>query len=117
MAVPRCEGWWSPEAAPRFEMTPVSRPPATVEAWQISNPPIFAMGPVHSLLVQTNGGLKVDTELRVVDAEGAPIPGLFAAGNAGQGGILLMGYGHHLGWAFTSGRLAGRNAARTGAHR
>ena len=31
-------------------MTPVSRPPATVEAWQISNPPIFAMGPVRTSL-------------------------------------------------------------------
>lgn len=34
----RFEGWWSTEAATRFEMTPVSRPPATAEAWQISNP-------------------------------------------------------------------------------
>jgi hypothetical protein len=25
--------------------------------------------------------------------------------------VLLEGHGHHLGWAFTSGRLAGRNAA------
>jgi succinate dehydrogenase/fumarate reductase flavoprotein subunit len=39
------------------------------------------------------------------------IPGLFAAGSAGQGGLLLEGHGHHLGWAFTSGRLAGRHAA------
>jgi hypothetical protein len=77
--------------------------------------PFFAMGPVHSLLVQTNGGLKVDTDLRVADADGNPIPGLYAAGNAGQGGVLLMGYGHHLGWAFTSGRLAGRNAAQLSA--
>ncbi len=49
-ALPRFEGWWSTEAATRFEMTPVSRPPATVEAWQISNPPIFAMGPVRTSL-------------------------------------------------------------------
>ncbi|MGC4766953.1 kynureninase [Micromonospora sp. DT46] len=48
--LPRFEGWWSTEAATRFEMTPVSRPPATVEAWQISNPPIFAMGPVRTSL-------------------------------------------------------------------
>ncbi|MEV6376463.1 kynureninase [Micromonospora musae] len=46
----RFEGWWSTEAATRFEMTPVSRPPATVEAWQISNPPIFSMGPVRTSL-------------------------------------------------------------------
>jgi fumarate reductase flavoprotein subunit len=67
--------------------------------------------------VQTNGGLQVDTHLRVVDGTGAPIPGLYAVGNAGQGGVLLMGYGHHLGWAFTSGRLAGRHAAHETAHR
>ncbi|MEV0004116.1 kynureninase [Micromonospora sp. NPDC050980] len=58
-SLPRFEGWWSTEAATRFEMTPVSRPPATVEAWQISNPPIFAMGPVR-------------TSLELFDAVGMP---------------------------------------------
>ncbi|MGA3527711.1 kynureninase [Melissospora conviva] len=48
--LPRFEGWWSTEAQTRFEMAPVSRPPATAEAWQISNPPIFAMGPVRTSL-------------------------------------------------------------------
>lgn len=46
----RLEGWWSTEEATRFEMAPVSRPPATAEAWQISNPPIFSMGPVRTSL-------------------------------------------------------------------
>jgi kynureninase len=46
----RFEGWWSTDPATRFEMTPVSRPLATAEAWQISNPPIFAMGPVRTSL-------------------------------------------------------------------
>ncbi|WP_030455743.1 kynureninase [Herbidospora cretacea] len=49
-AVQRFEGWWSTEPATRFEMTPVSRPPATADAWQISNPPIYAMGPVRTSL-------------------------------------------------------------------
>jgi len=48
--LPRFEGWWSTEAMTRFEMAPVSRPPATVEAWQVSNPPIFSMGPVRTSL-------------------------------------------------------------------
>lgn len=48
--LPRFEGWWSTDAATRFEMAPVSRPPATAEAWQISNPPIFSMGPVRTSL-------------------------------------------------------------------
>ena len=46
----RFEGWWSTAESTRFEMTPTSRPPPTVEAWQISNPPIFAMGPVRTSL-------------------------------------------------------------------
>jgi len=47
---PRLEGWWSTEAGTRFEMAPVSRPPATVDAWQVSNPPIMAMSPVRTSL-------------------------------------------------------------------
>ena len=48
--LPRFEGWWSTAESTRFEMTPTSRPPATVDAWQISNPPIFSMGPVRTSL-------------------------------------------------------------------
>ena len=48
--VPRFEGWWSTEASTRFEMTPASRPPATADAWQVSNPPIFSMSPVRTSL-------------------------------------------------------------------
>ena len=48
--LPRFEGWWSTEEATRFEMAPESRPPASVEAWQVSNPPIYAMGPVRTSL-------------------------------------------------------------------
>ncbi|HYZ99674.1 MAG TPA: kynureninase [Acidimicrobiales bacterium] len=49
-SLPRFEGWWSTEAATRFEMAPVARPPATAEAWQVSNPPILAMSPVRTSL-------------------------------------------------------------------
>jgi kynureninase len=48
--LPRFEGWWSTDPATRFEMAPVARPPATADAWQISNPPIFSMGPVRTSL-------------------------------------------------------------------
>ena len=47
----------------------------------------------------------------VLGADDKPIAGLYAAGSTGQGGLLLKGHGHHLGWAFASGRRAGRNAA------
>jgi kynureninase len=48
--LPRFEGWWSTEPATRFQMGPVSRPPRTADAWQISNPPIFSMSPVRTSL-------------------------------------------------------------------
>ena len=58
-SLPRFEGWWSTEATTRFEMTPESRPPRSADAWQVSNPPIFAMGPVR-------------TSLRIFDEVGMP---------------------------------------------
>ncbi|MBI4191441.1 MAG: FAD-binding protein [Betaproteobacteria bacterium] len=71
----------------------------------------YALGPVKSYIVLTDGGLAVNERLQVLDAADRPIDGLYAAGSAGQGGVLLQGHGHHIGWAFTSGRLAGRHAA------
>jgi fumarate reductase flavoprotein subunit len=63
------------------------------------------------VFVHSEGGLAVDLEHRVLGPDDRPIPGLFAAGATGQGGLLLKGHGHHLAWAFTSGRRAGRIAA------
>jgi fumarate reductase flavoprotein subunit len=73
--------------------------------------PYVALGPLCAVFVHAEGGLAVDHEHRVLGAGNAPIPGLYAAGSNGQGGLLLKGHGHHLGWAFVSGRRAGRNAA------
>jgi succinate dehydrogenase/fumarate reductase flavoprotein subunit len=78
---------------------------------RLSEPPFYALGPIRSYVVLTDGGLAVSERLEVLGEEDRPIPGLFAAGSAGQGGLLLYGHGHHLAWAFVSGRLAGRNAA------
>lgn len=74
--------------------------------------PYVALGPVRAVFVHAEGGLAVDSEHRVLGPDDQPIAGLYAAGSAGQGGLLLKGHGHHLAWAFTSGRRAGRNAAR-----
>ncbi len=73
--------------------------------------PFHALGPVKLLLTLADGGLDVTDRLEVKDRNGKAISGLFAAGSVGQGGVLLEGHGHHLGWAFTSGRMAGRYAA------
>jgi succinate dehydrogenase/fumarate reductase flavoprotein subunit len=77
----------------------------------LERPPFYALGPVRSYVVFTDGGLRVSERLEVLRAGGEVIPGLYAAGSAGQGGLLLEGHGHHLGWAFISGRIAGRHAA------
>lgn len=74
--------------------------------------PYIALGPVRAVFVHAEGGLMVDLQHRVLDAQDRPIPGLLAAGSTGQGGLLLKGHGHHLAWAFVSGRRAGRFAAQ-----
>jgi len=77
----------------------------------LADPPFVALGPVRSVFVHNEGGLAVDSRHRVLGAQGQPIAGLYAAGATGQGGLLLKGHGHHLAWAFVSGRRAGRFAA------
>ncbi|HEX7387718.1 MAG TPA: FAD-dependent oxidoreductase [Castellaniella sp.] len=81
--------------------------------------PYIALGPVRSVFVHNEGGLKVDTSHRVLDAHEQPIDGLYAVGSTGQGGLLLKGHGHHIAWAFVSGRRAGKlvAAARPGTRR
>jgi succinate dehydrogenase/fumarate reductase flavoprotein subunit len=73
--------------------------------------PYVGLGPLRAVFVHAEGGLAVDHEHRVLNVDDKPIAGLYAAGSTGQGGLLLKGHGHHLGWAFVSGRRAGRNAA------
>lgn len=77
----------------------------------LARKPYYALGPVKSYVVFTDGGLSVSDRLEVLRSDATVIPGLYAAGSAGQGGLLLEGHGHHLGWAFISGRIAGRHAA------
>jgi predicted oxidoreductase len=45
--------------------------------------------------------------MRVLDGDDRPIPGLYAVGQNGLGGMVLWGHGLHIAWAITSGRLVG----------
>lgn len=54
----------------------------------------------------TKGGILIDTESRVLDKDGNPIPGLMAAGEV-TGGMAVNGIGHSL----YTGRIAGMTAA------
>ncbi len=87
---------------------------AAVEAPRatITRGPFYAMGPVKNYINYTDGGLAINTGLQVLGKDDVPIPRLYAAGATGQGGLLLKGHGNHLGWGFTSGRLAGQTAAQ-----
>jgi fumarate reductase flavoprotein subunit len=62
-----------------------------------------------------NGGLAVDTAMNVRDVFGAPIPGLYAAGET-TGGFHGAGYmsATFVGMALIFGRVAGRSAAAAG---
>ncbi|KAE8764011.1 FAD-dependent oxidoreductase [Georgenia thermotolerans] len=78
----------------------------------VSQGPFYALGPMNAYVTLADGGLAVDTRLRVTTADGEPIPGLWAAGSTGQGGLQLLNHGLHIGWAMISGRLAGRHVAQ-----
>jgi len=73
---------------------------------------------LHVITRKTLGGLHTDLSARVLGESGAPVPGLYAAGEAaGFGGGGMHGYrsleGTFLGGCLFSGRTAGRAAAAT----
>lgn len=78
---------------------------------EIDTPPFYVLGPIKAWVLLTEGGVAVDEQCRALDKEGRVIPGLYAAGSVGQDSLILPGHGHHIGWALTSGRIAGQNAA------
>ena len=80
-----------------------------------STRPLIAVK-LHILTRKTLGGLETDLSGRVLKADGQPLPGLYAAGEAaGFGGGGMHGYrsleGTFLGGCLFSGRVAGRAAA------
>jgi len=81
----------------------------------IDEPPFEAYA-VTCGITFTFGGLKIDASARVIDVEGAPIPGLFAAGEL-VGGIFYFNYpgGTGLMNGAVFGRIAGASAGRRAA--
>ena len=99
------------EALARSIAVPEAALAAAVAASRLGSGPYVALGPLKAWMLLTHIGLAVTARFEVMDDAGAAIPGLYAAGGAGQGGFSSLYHGHSLGWAFTSGRLAGRAAA------
>jgi tricarballylate dehydrogenase len=75
----------------------------------IDTPPYSAFG-VTCGITFTFGGLAVDAQARVLDEDGAPIPGLFAAGEL-VGGLFYHNYPG--GTGLTSGAVFGRTAGHS----
>ncbi len=87
---------------------PKVKPNPTLRA--LDKGPFYAF-PVYPGDIGTNGGLVIDENARVLGKDGAPIPGLYAAGNTTAS---VMGYsypaaGATLGPAMTFGYLAARH--------
>lgn len=77
-------------------------------------PPFHAVWVSPSVVALTGYGVRIDTDGRVLAAvDGAPIPGLFAAGEV-TGNVIgpqYLGGGNAVGSALIFGRVAGRSAA------
>ncbi|OWQ96526.1 FAD-binding protein [Sphingopyxis witflariensis] len=88
---------------PRVTPNPCLRP--------LSKGPFYAM-PIYPGDIGTNGGLRTDDKARVVQADGAPITGLYAIGNnaASAMGESYPGAGVTIGPALTFGYIAARDA-------
>ncbi len=78
----------------------------------LDRPPFYAVE-IHSGALGTKGGPRVDPNGQVLDLDGQPIPGLYAAGNvmASPFGMTYGGPGGTLGPGMVFGFLAGRHAA------
>jgi tricarballylate dehydrogenase len=82
----------------------------------IDEPP-FEAYPVTCGITFTFGGVRIDQGGRVIDVDGAAIPGLYAAGEL-VGGLFYFNYpgGSGLMAAAVFGRVAGRSAAQKALH-
>ena len=87
------------------------KPPKSNWAQPLNAPP-FTVYPVTCGITFTFGGLKIDTDARVLNTSGEPIPGLYATGEI-TGEFFYHNYpgGSGLMRGAVFGRTAGRNAA------
>jgi len=84
-------------------------PPRWRHATALTEPP-YSVIEVMPGVTFTYGGLRTDTSCRVLDADGAPVPGLLAAG-ADMGGVFERGYAGGLARGLVFGLAAARTVA------
>jgi succinate dehydrogenase/fumarate reductase flavoprotein subunit len=71
----------------------------------------YSTAQVWPVVSNTQGGLPHDAAQRVLDPYGAPIPGLYVAGELGSVFGHLYMSGGNIAESFVGGRIAGRHAA------
>ncbi len=83
----------------------------------IAKGPFYAV-PINNGDLGSKGGLRADSRARVLDGAGAPIPGLYAAGNNSGSpfGLTYPGAGATIGPALTFGYLAANDIAERSAN-
>jgi flavocytochrome c len=79
----------------------------------ITTAPFYATEMRMAHVALTAVGLRIDSQARVIGDDGAPVPGLFAAGECTGGvvGDVYVGSGNSITSAFVFGRVAGESAA------
>lgn len=100
--------------------------PKTANAYKLEQPPFYGFSPVLPGLNHSLGGLKINSKAQVLNREGMPIAGLYAAGSlvnwsfgsaveiegiTSYQGSYHAGASSGLGTALVFGRIAGRYAA------
>ena len=83
-------------------------PPKSNWAQPVDRPPYVGF-PVTCGITFSFGGLRIDTDTRVLDTTGRPVPGLYAAGEL-VGGLFWFNYPG--GSGLTAGTVFGRRAGR-----
>jgi fumarate reductase flavoprotein subunit len=84
--------------------------------WPLKGPKFYAVK-AHTVTLGTMGGIKVNHNTEVIDKKDNVIPGLYAAG-FDAGGMYGDSYhvsvasGSSVGFAFNSGRIAGKNVVK-----
>jgi flavocytochrome c len=88
-------------------------PPKATLANKVARPPFYALYPLKPGVTQTFGGLKITPSCQVLETDGTPIRGLYAAGEV-AGGFFSIDYvgGGSLIRCVVTGRVAGKNAAK-----
>ena len=79
----------------------------------VGDGPYYAVR-VRPATIGTMGGVKIDLDMHVLKADGTAIPGLYAAGACANGDFFYKEYpasGTSIQMCFTTGRIAGTNAA------